>query len=255
MIIDNDCILVISDIHGHGDILVNLLTEDAVKSARHTYILGNVIGYGNENKLTLQYLMHLKNLFEEKITFLKGSHEEVLINAIVKTPRDFQSEYFISKLHLEQVEDYLRTDSELLKLLSQYWGLSKTVCNDRQYILSHGCIESHIIDKQTNIKDLLAEAKESKIVTKWGTLSRPLWFGSDYKYEMQYIETPFTLISGDFPSRWCFNDGRKDQPYTTSHYINVDMGAKLPDGYLGMFILNDNGSRAIRKKALKNTIQ
>lgn len=71
-------ILIVSDIHGHFKQFEELLTywnqEDTL------VILGDLIDRGPDSLKVIEKVIELKQIYEDKVIFVKGNHEEMLLN-------------------------------------------------------------------------------------------------------------------------------------------------------------------------------
>lgn len=86
-------IFVTSDIHGHMKHFEELLKywnqED------HLVIMGDLIDRGPESVHVIQKVMQLVEQYGDKITFLKGNHEDMLLNFLAN-PLEKEANYYLN---------------------------------------------------------------------------------------------------------------------------------------------------------------
>lgn len=84
-------IFIVSDIHGHIKQFEELLTywnqEDTL------VILGDLIDRGPDSLKVIEKVIELKQTYEDKVIFVKGNHEEMLLN-FLNNPIEKQEHYY-----------------------------------------------------------------------------------------------------------------------------------------------------------------
>lgn len=94
-------IIVISDIHGHIDILKNLLQKVAITPEDRLIILGDIINKGPNNLDTAEYIMSLAD--QENIYIMKGNHELFITHFLFNEPNSQKFLSFLQERHFRTI--------------------------------------------------------------------------------------------------------------------------------------------------------
>ena len=102
----------ISDVHGCIKTFQSLLKQISLKKADHLHLIGDVVNRGESTKEVLDFILQLK-AEGYQIFFIRGNHEQILINASKKSEaqrkRTLNACKAIGLLDGEQIaEPYLR---------------------------------------------------------------------------------------------------------------------------------------------------
>lgn len=117
----NDCQYVLSNVHGYLHSF-NQLLGDWDSENETLVVTGNIINYGHNSFLVCKRLIELKQMYPDKVVFLKGKHE-IFFETFYRNP-SFYYEKFLEEGGL----------STLLSFEGE--GVSYEEMNDRYYMLN-----------------------------------------------------------------------------------------------------------------------
>lgn len=82
-------IIVVADIHGNDDKFRQALKSVSLKKTDKLILLGDLIDRGKNSKKVLDTLLLLKNNGFENITYIRGNHEQMLLDAIDNEEKEY----------------------------------------------------------------------------------------------------------------------------------------------------------------------
>lgn len=74
-------LIAVGDIHGHCDMLINLMAQVAPKAEDQFVFLGDYVDRGPDSPMVLDWLIDFKCQYPETV-FLRGNHEQMLLDAV-----------------------------------------------------------------------------------------------------------------------------------------------------------------------------
>lgn len=86
-------LFVVSDIHGHIKQFEEILTHWNVEDT--LVVLGDLIDRGPDSLKVIEKVIELKQTYGEQVVFLKGNHEDMLLN-FLNNPLEKQERYYIN---------------------------------------------------------------------------------------------------------------------------------------------------------------
>ncbi|SDL45694.1 metallophosphoesterase family protein [Chryseobacterium taihuense] len=82
-------IIVVADIHGNDDKFRQALKSVSLKKTDKLILLGDLIDRGKNSKKVLDTLLLLKSNGFENITYIRGNHEQMLLDAIDNEEKEY----------------------------------------------------------------------------------------------------------------------------------------------------------------------
>jgi serine/threonine protein phosphatase 1 len=82
-------IIVVADIHGDDDKFRQALKSVSLKKVDKLILLGDLIDRGKKSKKVLDTLLLLKNNGFDNITYIRGNHEQMLLDAIENEEKEY----------------------------------------------------------------------------------------------------------------------------------------------------------------------
>ena len=82
-------IIVVADIHGDDERFRQALKSVSLKKTDKLILLGDLIDRGKNSKKVLDTLLLLKNTGFENITYIRGNHEQMLLDAIDNEEKEY----------------------------------------------------------------------------------------------------------------------------------------------------------------------
>lgn len=98
---------IMSDIHGCYDAFMNALSNWD-KNKEHLVLMGDYIDRGPDSFKVIRTLMDLKEKYEDKVTILKGNHEDMLTSWLF-SPKELLALYY-NEHHNECLKSFLGVD-------------------------------------------------------------------------------------------------------------------------------------------------
>ena len=222
-------LFVISDIHGHYKQFEKLLSKWNKKDM--LLILGDLIDRGPDSLRVIETVMELKQIYGELVTFIKGNHEDMLLNYL-QNPIEKREHYFInggketiqsflaplSSIHFKSNEDevhYLRSHyNRHLQFLSEaplYYIIGDVLFTHAGYNSQFDTL------KQTTDRDFI-------------------WIRKHY---LNQNITPFINVFGHTPTKY-IHDSNDIWVSKDKRYIAIDGGCYM-SGQLTAVLLSQNG--------------
>lgn len=222
-------IFVISDIHGHYDEFEQLLNN--WNKQDKLVLLGDLIDRGPNSLLVIEKVMALKELYGELVTFIKGNHEDMLLNYL-HNPIEKQEHYYKNG-GKETMQNFLAPLSSLQVDSNE---------DEVNYVLSHYHHQLQFLSEAPLYKiigDVLFTHAgfNSQFDTLEQTSERDfIWIRKHY---LMTNQTSFVNVFGHTPTKyihasndiWISDDKR---------YIAIDGGCYM-SGQLNAVLLSQNG--------------
>ena len=223
-------LFVVSDIHGHLKQFEEMLThwnrEDTL------VVLGDLIDRGTQSLQVIEKVIELNQTYGDNVVFLKGNHEDMLLN-FLNNPTEKQAQYYVNG-GLETMQNFLAQ-------------LPDAIANE-SYPVQAEAVKTHFKAQL----EFLATAPTHRIIGN--VLFTHAGFNSEFatlddtterefiwirKHFLQANKTPYVNVFGHTPLTyihesndvWVSDDGR---------YIAIDGGCYM-SGQLNAVLLNDNG--------------
>ena len=223
-------LFVVSDIHGHLKQFEEMVThwnrEDTL------VVLGDLIDRGPQSLQVIEKVIELNQTYGDKVVFLKGHHEAMLLN-FLNNPTAKQAQYYVNG-GLETMQNFLEQ-------------LPDSIANE-SYPVQAEAVKTHFNAQL----EFLATAPTHQIIGN--VLFTHAGFNSEFatlddtterefiwirKHFLQANKTPYVNVFGHTPLTyihesndvWVSDDGR---------YIAIDGGCYL-SGQLNAVLLNDDG--------------
>jgi len=222
-------LFVISDIHGHYEEFIQLLNfwnkeDDLV-------LLGDLIDRGPNSLRVIEKVMALKEIYGENVTFIKGNHEDMLLNYL-QNPNE-KREHYYKNGGKETMANFLASLSPS-EIISNEYGVNE--------VLSHYHHELQFLLKAQLYKRigdvLLTHAGfNSQSSTLEDTTERDfLWIRKHY---LTTNQTPFINVFGHTPTKF-IHDSNDIWVSEDKRYIAIDGGCYM-SGQLNAVKLNVSG--------------
>lgn len=223
-------LFVVSDIHGHLTHFEEMLThwnrEDIL------VVLGDLIDRGPQSLQVIEKVIELKQTYGDKVVFLKGNHEDMLLN-FLNNPTEKQAQYYVNG-GLETMQNFLAQ-------------LPDSLANE-SFPVQAEAVKTHFKAQL----EFIATAPTHQIIGN--VLFTHAGFNSEFatlddtterefiwirKHFLQANKTPYVNVFGHTPLTyihesndvWVSDDGR---------YIAIDGGCYM-SGQLNAVLLNDAG--------------
>ena len=222
-------IFVLSDIHGHYEEFEQLLNN--WNKQDKLVILGDLIDRGPNSLRVIDKVMALKEIYGELVTFIKGNHEDMLLNYL-KNPIEKYEHYYInggketmisflaplSSIHIESIED------EVNYVLSHYRHQLQFLSEAPLYQIIGTVLFTHA-------------GFNSQFDTHEQTTEREfIWIRKHY---LTTNQTPFINVFGHTPTKY-IHDSNDIWVSDDKRYIAIDGGCYM-SGQLNAVLLNQNG--------------
>lgn len=219
---------VISDIHGKfehfNELLSNWNTEDTL------IILGDMIDRGECSYEVVHKVMELKEKYPDKVIYLMGNHEDMLIQYI-------DNPYENGRLYYDNGGN--KTIESFIKDKEIYYKCFKTnactfleKCKDEYEFLKSGLLYyefGKVLFTHAGFQSIYPDWKRSKDADF-------IWIRDHYKHEN---ETGLVNVFGHTPTQYMHNSNDVWISKCKS-YIGID-GACAYGGQLNGLLINDNG--------------
>ena len=222
-------ILVISDIHGHYEEFEQLLNN--WNKQDKLIILGDLIDRGPNSLRVIDKVMALKEIYGELVTFIKGNHEDMLLNYL-QNPIEKRENYYING-GKETMQNFLAPLSSLLIDSNE---------DEVNYVLSHYQSQLQFLSEAPLyqiIGDILFTHAgfNSQFDTLEQTTERDfIWIRKHY---LTTNQTPFINVFGHTPTKY-IHDSNDIWISDDKRYIAIDGGCYM-SGQLNAVLLNPKG--------------
>ena len=221
----------ISDVHGCYEPFMKLLEN--WKPEMELVILGDVIDRGKDSLKVVQQLMRLKDLYREKVTVIKGNHEDMFLNFLEspvgngrqydmvgggETIISFAGDDEIMKRHIEDIARVVRQRAEreidFIKNLPLYYEFGEV-------LFVHAGIDAATKDWR--------QASEQHF----------MWFDMMTADENK---TGLTIVFGHTPTRILHQDRSNNDVWISEDgsYIGIDGGYSF-GGEMNAIVIDDRG--------------
>ncbi len=223
-------LFVVSDIHGHIKQFEEMLThwnpEDTL------VVLGDLIDRGPESLKVIEKVMALQQTYGEQVIFLKGNHEDMLLN-FLNNPIEKQAHYYINggletmQNFLAQLPDAVANESYTaqaeavkthFKLQLEFLATAPTHHIIGQVLLTHAGFNSEFATlEQSTTRDFL-------------------WIRKHY---LQANKTPYVNVFGHTPLTY-IHESHDVWVSDDQRYIGIDGGCYM-SGQLNAVLLAQTG--------------
>lgn len=222
-------LFVISDIHGHYKQFEKLLNIWNKKDK--LVFLGDLIDRGPDSLRVIKKVMALKDTYGELVTFIKGNHEDMLLNYL-QNPIEKREHYYIN--------GGKETMTSFLSPLSTIHFESNE--EEAQYVLSYYDQQLQFLSEAPLyhiIGDVLFThaGYNSQFDTLKQTTDRDfIWIRKHY---LNKNITPFINVFGHTPTKY-IHDSNDIWVSKDKRYIAIDGGCYM-SGQLNAVLLSQNG--------------
>ena len=222
-------IFVISDIHGHYEEFEQLL--NSWNKQDKLVLLGDLIDRGPNSLLVIEKVMALKELYGELVTFIKGNHEDMLLNYL-HNPIE-KHEHYYKNGGKETMQNFLAPLSSLQVDSNE---------DEVNYVLSHYQPQLQFLSEAPLYKiisDVLFTHAgfNSQFDTLEQTTERDfIWVRKHYLTKNQ---TSFVNVFGHTPTKY-IHDSNDIWISDDKRYIAIDGGCYM-SGQLNAVLLSQNG--------------
>lgn len=225
-------IYVISDIHGHLDLFLELLDRIRLTERDTLYVLGDVLDRGPHPIRTILKLMEMPN-----VVCLAGNHElmaleclEFLMTEITERSIEKMDEKMVQNLMTWQlngsrttIDEFRSLDFEMQKdviaYMKEFIIYEELMVNGNEYLLVHGGLGNY--DRNRDIEDY--------------SLKELIWDRADYG--VRYFDDIY-VVTGHTPTQEIKYNPRPGYIYKGNNHIAVDCGCYRPDGQLAAICLD-----------------
>lgn len=225
-------IYVISDIHGHLDLFLELLDRIRLTESDTLYVLGDVLDRGPNPIRTILKLMGMPN-----VVCLAGNHElmaleclEFLMTEITERSIEKMDEKMVQNLMTWQlngsrttIDEFRSLDFEVqqdvIDYMKEFIIYEELMVNGNEYLLVHGGLGNYAPDK--DLEDY--------------SLKELIWDRADYG--IRYFDDIY-VVTGHTPTQEIRYNPRPGYIYKGNNHIAVDCGCYRPDGQLAAVCLD-----------------
>ncbi|MBR1740332.1 MAG: serine/threonine protein phosphatase [Lachnospiraceae bacterium] len=225
-------IYVISDIHGHLDLFLELLDRIRLTESDTLYVLGDVLDRGPNPIRTILKLMGMPN-----VVCLAGNHElmaleclEFLMTEITERSIEKMDEKMLQNLMTWQlngsrttIDEFRSLDFEVqqdvIDYMKEFIIYEELMVNGNEYLLVHGGLGNYAPDK--DLEDY--------------SLKELIWDRADYG--IRYFDDIY-VVTGHTPTQEIRYNPRPGYIYKGNNHIAVDCGCYRPDGQLAAVCLD-----------------
>lgn len=223
---------VMSDIHGHFDMFMELIDKINFSKSDELYILGDVVDRGLYSCKTLLWMMQHDNIFP-----IIGNHElmalpclRFLIKEITEENIKLIDEKLVDKLLTWQLNGGSTTSDEFHKLtrdeqqaildyLGEFTAYEEVEAGGNTYLLIHGGLDHYEPGKE--IEDY--------------TLQDIVW--SRANYDIRYFPDKL-VVTGHTPTQYIENNPRPGYIFRKNGHIAIDCGCNHRNGRLAALCLD-----------------
>lgn len=223
-------VFVVSDIHGHikqfEDILTHWNPEDTL------VVLGDLIDRGPQSLQVIEKVMTLKQTYDEQVIFLKGNHEDMLLN-FLNNPAEKQGNYYMNG-GLETMQTLLAQLPDALANVSYTEQAEAVKAHFSAQLEFLATAPTHHIIGQV----LLTHAGfNSEFATLEQSTTRDfLWIRKHY---LQANKTPYVNVFGHTPLTY-IHESHDVWVSDDQRYIGIDGGCYM-SGQLNAVLLAQTG--------------
>lgn len=233
--IERICIMatyVISDIHGHYDMFMELLGRIKLQGTDTLYVLGDILDRGPHPVRTLTKLMEMPNA-----VCIVGNHEfmaleclDFLMKEITDVSIEELDEKMLDNLVTWQyngskttIDEFKALDEEtkqdVIRYIKEFLIYEEVTAGDKTYLLVHAGLGNYSPEK--DIEDY--------------SLHELIWERADYGEK--YYDDVF-VITGHTPTQTIEDNPNPGFIYRKNNHIAIDCGAHYPGGRLAALCLD-----------------
>lgn len=233
---------VISDIHGmyksFEEILMYWNEEDSL------ILLGDLIDRGEHSLQVVQKVMQLQQQFPGKVIYLKGNHEDMLLQCLADSQN--RSERYLNNGGIATIQSFIQTDQVHVEQLEELLAVVRTNCEAELQFLESGLLYYEF----GNV--LFTHAGFNSELENWRETSDKdfIWIRKHYEYENK---SGLINLFGHTPVRYI---NEKDDIWVSpcGRYIDID-GACVYGGQLNALLISDEGEILQTYKVLSSPAQ
>lgn len=223
-------IFAVSDIHGQYDQLIKILSHWNIDD--ELIIMGDLIDRGDNSLKVVQEVMELKKKYPDKVTLLKGNHEDMFLN-FLDEPFEYGELFFINGGNTTAYEfgndEFLMFKSfkERAEIIKQRRPEEIEFIRNLDYHYEFGDI-------------LFVHAGVDPFISDWRKTEphKFLWNRGGWNHRN---ETGKIIVFGHTPTQTVHKDKSNDIWISRCKtYINIDGGAVFK-GQLNGVLMNDKG--------------